>query len=398
MAQRALHIFLSSIESETRLYKEAAYTVANGLCTTVAVIGLWSEGLATHEVTDYGLEIYRKPTWLSRWRHSMTLRRLGNLRKLVAILSLIQYATFCVLAARRLRPDHVSCHNALMLPVAWAASRFSGATLEYLPHELETERAGLGGFSKKLTKLVERLFIHSARHVVVVCDPICDWYRSAYGLENLHVVRNVPERSAVEIRPLTEPEFRGRFSIPDTATLFIYQGQISYGRGVEELLEIFANLDREKSHIVFMGYTEGGYQELIDEAVSKNANIHFQPAVPRDQIVSYSAGADVGIFIVKNAPLSYRYALPNKFFEWAHAGVPVLVSDNLEYLSQLVEDDELGWSSPLDGIKAKIREVSDSDLETYVENVRRYAAPAVWDSDAKIFAEVYRPKAGAKNG
>ena len=385
-----LHIFLSTIESETRLYKEVAYTLESGICDRVAVLGLWKKGLETSEITEFGLEIYRKQTMIRRWRNSAVLRRVGVLRRVVALLSLVQYTLTCLFAVRRMQPDHVSCHNALMLPVAWAAARFSGATLEYLPHELETERAGLGGFAKKLTKMVERSFIHSARNVVVVCEPIRDWYRSAYELENIHVVRNVPERSAVEIRPLPEPGFRERFGVPETATLFIYQGLISMGRGVEGLLDIFGRLDQAKAHIVFMGYAEGGYEDIIDAAVRDHPNIHFQPAVPRDQIVSYSSDADVGIFIVEDAPLSYRYALPNKFFEWVHAGVPVLVSDNLEYLSQLTKESELGWSCRFDCVEAKIREICDNDLAPFVENVRRFAAPAVWDEDAKVFAHVYR--------
>lgn len=394
MTQFTLHIFVSTVEHASRLYKEAAFTLGNGVCDRVAVLGFYGDGLALNEVTSDGLEIMRLPTVFHKNKTSKLLRSNSLIRHLFKVAGTVQYATACIRTARRLRPDHVSCHNALMLPVAWAAARLSGATLEYLPHELETERAGLGGLAKKLTIAVERWFIRSARHVVVVCDPIRDWYRSAYGIDNLHVVRNVPERGAVAIRPLAEPAFRERFSVPDTATLFIYQGQISIGRGVEELLEIFARLDPDRAHIVFMGYAQGGYQALIDAAVTANANIHFQPAVPRDQIVSYSSGADVGIFVVGEVPLNDRVALPNKFFEWVHAGVPVLVSNNLEYLSELAHDSGLGWSCPFDGTEAKIREICDTELAPFVDNVRQFATTAVWEEDAKAFTEVYRPVSG----
>lgn len=395
MAQFTLHILVSTVEHASRLYKEASFTLSNGICDRVVVLGFYGDGLALNEVTADGLEIVRVPTFFHKNKNSRLLCSNFLIRSFFKVTAFVRYSSACILAARRLRPDHVSCHNALMLPVAWAAARFSGATLEYLPHELETERAGLKGTAKKLTSMVERWFIRSARHVVVVCDPILDWYRSVYGLNNLHVVRNVPERSAVAIRPLPEQGFRERFSVPPTATLFIYQGLISIGRGIEELLAIYAKLDGDKAHIVFMGYAAGQYQELIDAAVREHPNIHFQPAVPRDQITSYSSGADVGIFIVKQVPLNDRYALPNKFFEWVHAGLPVLVSDNLEYLTQLVQDGELGWSCPFESIEAKIREICDIELAPYVCNVRRFAAPAVWEYDAKVFAEVYRPASRA---
>jgi glycosyltransferase involved in cell wall biosynthesis len=385
-----LHIFLSSIENETRLYKEAAYTLANGICGRVAVLGLWNEGLAINETTVYGCEIHRLPTMVRRYRNAALLRRFALLRKFVALLSLIQYAFACILAARRMRPDHVACHNAVMLPVAWAAARLSGGTLEYLPHELETQRTGLTGMSKRVTTFIERQFIRSARNVVVVCDPIRDWYRDAYGLTNVHVIRNVPEKDAVLIRPIPEGGLRKRFNVPGNAKLFIYQGLFSAGRGIEALLNTFAGIDPQLCHLVLMGYGDERYQEKIDVAARRYSNIHFQPAVSREWIVSYSASADVGIFISERASLSYRYALPNKFFEWAHAGLPILVSDNLEYQADLLREGGFGWAAPLEDLPAAVRRIAEIDLAPYAENALRYAAAALWDEDAKAFAFVYR--------
>lgn len=390
MRRFSFHIFLSSVESETRLYKEAAYTLETGICHRVAVLGLWSEGLAAQETTDYGLEIRRLPTILRRYRNSALARRFGLLRKLLALLSLVQYALACILAAMQMRPDHVCCHNAVMLPVAWAAARLSGATLEYLPHELETQRTGLAGITKWITAFLERRFIRSARNIVVVCDPIRQWYEDAYGLTNVLVVRNVPEKKAVQIRPIPEGGFRERFGIPDGAKLFIYQGLFSAGRGIEALIDTFAALDPQRCHLVLMGYGEDRYQKMIDAAARQHVNIHCQTAVAREWIVSYSASADVGIFISERASLSYRYALPNKFFEWAHAGLPILVSDNLEYQAALLQEGGFGWAAPLEDLRSAVQRVSETDLAPFAQNARHYAAAAVWDEDAKIFAHVYR--------
>ena len=141
-----------------------------------------------------------------------------------------------------------------------------------------------------------------------------------------------------------------------------------------------------------MGHSLGDYQKIIDDAVRKNGNIHYQPSVSRDLIVSYSSGADVGIFAVENIPLSYRFSLPNKFFEWAHAGLPVLVSENFEYMAELLEESEFGWSCPFEDVGETVRRISDADLSRYSENARRFAAEAVWEEDAKAFADVYRAK------
>ncbi|KZX91534.1 hypothetical protein A3718_13895 [Erythrobacter sp. HI0019] len=363
----------------------------------MAVLGLWREGLPLHETTEYGLEVHRVPTMVRRWRNSTLMGRFRPLRQVVALLSLIQYSLACIAAAKRLRPDHISCHNAAVLPFAWAATLFSGAKLEYLPHELETQRTGLNGISKRITAIIERWFIRSSSNIVVVCDPIRDWYRDTYGLTNVHVVRNVPEKDAVGVHPIPEGGFRERFNIPDEAKVFIYQGLFSAGRGIEILIKTFSQLAPERCQLVLMGYGDEPYQEMINEAARQYTNIHCQPAVAREWIVSYSAGADVGIFISERASLSYRYALPNKFFEWAHAGLPILVSDNLEYQASLLQQAGFGWAARLEDLTSMVQQISETDLTPFAQNARRYASTAIWEDDAKAFAQIYRGRTARKD-
>lgn len=386
-----LHIFLSSIESETRLFKEARYTIEHGIFRRVVVLGTWAKGLKHSETTAYGLEIHRLPVLISRYGDHELLRRFRLVRKLVAVLSLVQFLVLAVSRARRLRPSHVSCHNVMLLPIAWMAARLSGSLLAYVPHELETHRSGLGPVMQKLQRITERLFIPAASQVLVVCEPIAQWYRDTYGLTNVHVVRNMPEREAVKIRTVPSGDFRTRFAIPDSATVFIYQGIFGKARGTDRLLEIFASMDPDAAHLVLMGYGEGPDQAEIDDCVARHRNIHHLPAVPREWIISHTSGADVGLLSVEKTPLSYRYALPNKFFEYAHAGVPILVSDNFELLAQIIADEGIGWSAPYHEIEGVILGLTQTDLAPYRARAQEFAASAVWETDARVFETVYGP-------
>lgn len=392
MTRRNLHVFPTNIESQTRLFKEAEYTLSRKIVDRIVVLGLWHDGQQTEETMQSGLEVVRVKTALRKYRYSTPIMKYAVLRKMLAAFSLIQYCAATIKQALLLKPQYVSCHYVGVLPLSWVAARLTGATLEYLPHELETQRTGLSGFKKRIETWIEQHFIRSARNVVVVCDPIRDWYQDAYGLNNIHVVRNVPEKGAVNIRAIPSGGFRKQFKVPDSAKIFIYQGLFSAGRGIEALLDTFATLDARRCHLVLMGYGEDRYQEMINDAAVKHSNIHYQPAVARELIVSYSASADVGIFISERASLSYRYALPNKFFEWAHAGLPILVSDNLEYQAQLVHEGGFGWATPLGDLTAAVMKIADTDLAPYAENARRYALGAVWDEDAKTFARIYRAR------
>ena len=84
-------------------------------------------------------------------------------------------------------------------------------------------------------------------------------------------------------------------------------------------------LQGSRIQLVFMGY--GKLQDSIAETASSSENVHFQPAVPYQEMLQYTKDADVGLVSVRPICLSYLYCLPNKLFECIQAGVPVLVND-----------------------------------------------------------------------
>ena len=391
MPKTALHIFFSNVTNETRLFKEAHYVIAEGILDRVIVLGFWADGLEASEVTSGGLEIRRLKTWIRQYKSTALLTRLTTLRKIIRALSLLQYSAKSIAIACRLRPSHVSCHNLSMLPLAWVAARLSGAHLIYVPHELETERACLSGIRKRIETWVEKHFVYLARDVVVVCDPIADWYRATYGLNNVQVVRNVPQQNAVTVRDLPGGGFRKRFSIPDSATVFIYQGMFGPERGTDELLRVFAEIDPNQSHLVLMGYGDPLIEEEIRQNVARYENIHFQPAVAIMDIVSYSAGADVGVWVNNDTSTSYCYSLPNKFYEYGHAGLALVVSENLEYQAQFIRENNLGTVTSYARLKEDITRLSKTDLSGMRTHVQSFAETAVWENDATAYRDVYRP-------
>jgi hypothetical protein len=389
MSRVNMHIFLSRLESETRLFKEAAYTLGNGIFNRIMVLGLWKEGLPRFERTESGLEMWRVKTMIGAMQQYDISRRLGPFRKVISALSVLQYIAVITFTAVRLRPHSLSCHNAYLLPAAWLAAQLSGANLVYLPHELESERSGLSATGRWVSRAFEKLFIHRARAVVVVNDPIRDWYKTAYGLQQVHVVRNMPERSAVAIHPLGNDGLRQRFSVPPEALIFIYQGVFGALRDTPHLLKTFAAQDPHRFHLVLMGYGSAEAEDEVNTFVERCANIHFLRAVPRDLIVSYTSGADVGLFVVGKVMLSIRNALPNKFFEYTHAGLALLVSDNLTYQSSLIDEAGLGWSVPFDSLAETISALSWAEVTEKRRNSRAFSETAVWEVDAIAFHEVY---------
>lgn len=380
-----MHLFLSEVLTETRLFKEAEFTLSKQIFDRVVVLGLWKNPLDTTEKTDYGLEIIRKKTLLRRYKNSYLITSLTYLRKLLAALSLVEYLFSAISISLKLRPSHVSCHNLNLLPVAWISAMVVNAKLIYVPHELETERTGLHGAAKHFNRFIEWIFVRSCKAVIVVCQPIAEWYISNYRMRNIFVIRNMPNLANILNITNENNLFRSEFHINDEYPIYIYQGVLEKERGVDGLVSYFS-LHKNK-HLVLMGY--GDMEPEIRKVSAVLNNIHYKPAVGMKDIVKYTSSADYGLFVVNGSlSLSYRYCLPNKFFEYLHAGIPVVVSRNMTYLSSIVESLGLGLVleqgdlSLLDAIE----KVNYLDM---VKNIVSYRKTCFWECDAVIYSQVY---------
>ena len=132
---------------------------------------------------------------------------------------------------------------------------------------------------------------------------------------------------------------RKSLGLGEEAFIAIYQGALTINRGIETLLEMAPRLEGSNVHLVFMGY--GMLEPQVRQAVEASANVHFQPAVPYEEVLAYTGDADVGLVSVKPTCLSYLYCLPNKLFESIQAGIPVLVNDLPDCVA-LIEEFGIG--------------------------------------------------------
>jgi glycosyltransferase involved in cell wall biosynthesis len=259
----------------------------------------------------------------------------------------------------------------------------------YDARELETETNGLRGINQAFARRLERTFIPLCDAVLCVSDSIADWYAREYGICRPFVVRNVP---AMQAQP-TDAErrsLRERFRIPREALVFIYSGGLYKGRRIEQLLRAFQEA-RPNLHIVFMGF--GPLEGMVRKASAASANIHFLPSIPPEEILSYTAGADIGVAAhLEPTCLNHRFALPNKFFEYLLAGVPVWVNDVHEEMAALVRRHGFGWVTRYDegGVLEWVNGLSPGELQMKRELAAKASHCFSWEHEAKVFVTAYR--------
>lgn len=372
---KAVHIHVSNFVNESRILKESFSLVESGLFDSITIIAFWKYGLLEKEL------IHPKITVI-RLRSKYSGKDVALIRKVPSMLFLF-FRTI-----KSLNPDVISLHQVKLLsviPILWMMR--IRARLVYDAHELETETLNSKGFLRgNFFKGLERLFIHSFSLVIVVSESIEIWYRKKYTVNRIVTVKNCPKQISVNKQDLLREEL----NISTEQMIFLYQGGITSGRGIETILKCFAENDFDNKCVVFLGY--GDYEVMVKEYAEKSAQIFYLPAVPPNQLLSYTSSANVGLSLGENVCLSYYYSLPNKLFEYTMADIPIIVS-NLVEMKRYVNMYNIGTvleNDSVEGLSNLVASITWEALDQYKSNFARAKSENHWGLEEQVMIEAYK--------
>ncbi len=372
-----LHISLTEMRNESRVLKETNSILNYNIASEVYIASLHADDLEEEK-------IYNDNLILNRFK--LSSRKLSK-NLFVQVLKYFEFIYRVTLFYRKKDIKMINIHAISLLPFGVLLKYLYKATLVYDTHELETETNGSRGLRKKLAKFMEKSLIKKCDIVFVVSENIADWYEKEYDIIRPVVVKNAPRL----IGSKKTNHFRENLDIKDNSIIVLYQGGLSKGRGVDLLLECFKQRDDDKVVIVFMGY--GEIEEDIKIASKERNNIFFHPAVAPEIVLDYTSSADFGIHMIQNTCLNHYYCLPNKLFEYAMAGLPVIVS-NMKEMRELVEKYDMGivvTDDKIESMNNAIDKILQSDIKQMKQNARRCAEENSWEKqEVKMINEYKR--------
>ncbi|MEN9334947.1 MAG: hypothetical protein RLY35_2127 [Bacteroidota bacterium] len=256
--------------------------------------------------------------------------------------------------------------------------------LIYDSHELQSGRLGLSKFMQHSIQLFEKMAIPMTESVISVSPGIVRYYEKKHGV-SVHLVRNIPER----MRIVPNDIFRETFHIAKESKIFLYQGGIVPGRGIELLIEAFQKRTNLEAVLIIMG--DGKLLNNLKERTKNSNNIFFHSAVPFEDIPQYTSSADVGFNMAQNNCMNHRYCLPNKIFEYIQCEIPI-ISNDLEDCTQLIQHYQIGtiisqYNSH--ELNAAIDEFLTQDYPNLKENVRKAKTLLEWENEKKTIEQIY---------
>jgi len=261
--------------------------------------------------------------------------------KLKKTFSLIYYLRFAFVLSFRIlftKSDFIFAEDIYTLPFAVLFGKLKGSKIIYDSREVYGHLAGLSKRKnlQNLLRWIEKTFIHSV-YKTMTTGPLDSLHiEKEYGLAKTLVMRNLPLYCKIE----TPFDFRKHYNLNETTKILLYQGAILHGRGLKLIFNVLSELDNCAMIIIGGGEYKDFYKKLSVEMGIDN-KVFFFGKIPQDELLSYTAGADIGLSVIENLSLSYYYALPNKMFEYILTGVPVLAS-NFPQMKEIIDVYKVG--------------------------------------------------------
>jgi glycosyltransferase involved in cell wall biosynthesis len=261
----------------------------------------------------------------------------------------------------------------------------------YDSHELFTQTPEVihRKFVQRTWQTIERCIVPRLKDSYTVNESIARIFNFQYKC-NFQIVRNIPE-----YRPLAKPKTRKELGLPENKKIILVQGSgINIHRGSEELVESMQFLNDEYL-LLFIG--GGDVIHILKNNVKEkklDSKVRFLPRIPYSELQHFTAQADLGVTIDKDTNPNYRYSLPNKIFDYMHAGIPVMASRLFE-IEKIITHYKIGDFIPdhkPENIANTVRSMLDNKekLREWKENLKFASEELNWQNEEKILKRVYK--------
>ncbi len=260
--------------------------------------------------------------------------------------------TFIISIQRLLetRADIYHASEVTALPACYIVAKLRRKPLIYEAYELPlfdvplSEMGMLRRCFHGLLTILLRLMIPQCAAVIAVSPPIVREIRNRYHVPRMLLLRNTPTYKSVS----KSDRLRQYLGLSPNKRIALYQGNLQAGRGLDVLVQAAAFLQQDVV-IVLMGKDFGTTRSQLEALIAKenvSDRVRIVPAVAYEELLDWTASADLGLTII---PLDYTLNtnmwLPNKFFEYLMAGLPVL-SAPLEAITEIIRAYDVGQIVP----------------------------------------------------
>lgn len=369
---RIVNLVLNNFVNDSRVLKSSK-TIAN-LGHELEVVAMHETGLLSHE-SIHNFKVHRIKLISRNWPKL----------KFVQIIKLFEFISRFIFLYRKIEVIHCNDLDALFVGCLCKITR-PRIKIVYDSHEYAiNDIPNQSWVSIKLKFLMEGFLIQFSHKVITVSDSIANEYARLYKIPKPYLVLNCPNYVEQSKNNL----FRSSLKIREDQRIFLYQGGLGYGRGIELLIDVFSQMENDINVLIFMG--SGPLEDVIRKKSIESKTIYFHREVSANVLLDFTSSADYGILFYEDSCLNHRYCSPNKIFEYIMAGLPILTS-NLYEMKRLVEAEKIGivaQDNTVNGLKMAVISSLNQNYAEIQANVHKAREHYCWEKQESALKEIY---------
>lgn len=259
-------------------------------------------------------------------------------------------------------------------------SKLKGIPRVYDAHEYFTElkEVRTRPLVKKIWLGIERFAVPKYRYGYTVSDGLAEEFRGKYQ-RDYKVVRNLPV-----LKELLPVKKENKF--------LLFQGAVNEARGFEYLIPAMKSVNYK---LVICG--DGNFMGQLKELIRQNnvaSKIELTGMLLPEELRSIAQKATLGIGLAEKEGLNQFLALPNKFFEYMHAGLPQIAMNYPEYkkINNQFKVAVLLDSLLVEEISAAINHLMENDtvLNELHQNCLKAREAYCWQYEEKKLIKFYQ--------
>ncbi len=302
----------------------------------------------------------------------------------------MQYVEFnCKLLLKLLfcKTDYLLANDLDVLIPNYVVEKMRCKFLFYDTHEYFTGVPELRNspLKRKIWKAIENYIFPKLKVVYTINDSVRNKYFEEYG-NQIGVVRNVPITK--KVNPLILP------AKWENKIILLLQGAgINEGRGGLKLVEAMKFLP-DNYLLLFIG--SGTQWNIIKDKRIEwqlGSKVEMLDKLPPSELQKYTAIAHIGFSLDSFEDLNCLYNLPNKIFDYMHAGVPIIATAIPE-VKKILDQYKCGISiesNDANTISETVKTMMENKdaHEMYKINCAKAAKELCWENESKKLETIY---------
>ena len=213
-------------------------------------------------------------------------------------------------------------------------------------------------------------YLDKCEHILTVSEGLRSQYHKEYKVNPI-VVRSTPLFESIKVKKTAFP------------IRLVHHGNANENRNLSKMVDVFLKL---RDHFTLDFYLTGNQTEIqkLKCLTAKYPRIKIHKPVPSELLIKTLNSYDIGFYYLLPNGFNLKHCLPNKFFDFIQARLPVAIGPSPE-MKALVREYDCGFVANEFSIQSMVNTLNNlsiSAIDIAKENSERAAEELCWEKES----------------